>query len=188
MEKNELRQEMKQKLVDLQKKVYEEKSEKIAQNLFKEMSWVNAKTVGITVSNPPEVDTYQIIKKAWELGKRVVVPKCQPDKRQLGFRVIEQFSQLEKVFFGLYEPIESVTCEVDSALIDLLIVPGLAFSREGYRLGFGGGYYDRYLENYRGEKISLSFGIQIVPQLPVEEHDLPVAKIITEYEVIDTNG
>ncbi|MDF2904300.1 MAG: 5-formyltetrahydrofolate cyclo-ligase [Bacillus sp. (in: firmicutes)] len=188
MEKNKLRQEMKQKLASQQKKVYEEKSDKIAQNLFKDLSWVNAKTVGITISNPPEVDTYQIIKKAWELGKTVVVPKCQPENRQLRFRVIEDFSQLEKVFFGLYEPIESITSEVDSHMIDLLIVPGLAFSREGYRIGFGGGYYDRYLKNYHGDKLSLCFDIQIVPHLPVEDHDLPVAKIITDHEVINTNG
>lgn len=188
MEKTKLRQDMKEKLAAIRKPLYEEKSYKIAQNLFKDSSWLNANIIGVTISNPPEVDTYQIIRKAWELGKTVVVPKCHPRKRQLRFRVLEKFSQLEKVFFGLYEPIESTTSEVESSDIDLLIVPGLAFTKEGYRLGFGGGYYDRYLKDYHGDILSIAFDIQIVPAFRVEKHDLPVQKIITDHEVINTYG
>jgi 5-formyltetrahydrofolate cyclo-ligase len=74
--------------------------------------------------------------------------------------------------------------EVDASRIDLMIVPGLAYTREGYRLGFGGGYYDRYLQNYHGKTISLAFNEQLVPNFLVEEHDIPVSEIITNLGVI----
>ncbi|MGJ7921369.1 5-formyltetrahydrofolate cyclo-ligase [Neobacillus sp. LXY-4] len=186
MDKKQLRQEMKQKLALLNKPNYEEKSYLIAQRLYQDSDWITAKTVGITVSNPPEVDTYQIIRKAWEQGKTVVVPKCEPKTKLLQFRKLDRFSQLESVFFGLYEPIESVTDEVTVDEIDLLIVPGLAFLEKGYRLGFGGGYYDRFLKDYQGNKLSLAFDLQLVEHLPIETHDQPVPKIITDRQVIVT--
>ncbi len=145
MNKKQLRQDMREKLSSIQKPIYEDKSYKIAQKLFEEPSWTKAETVGITLSNPPEVDTYQIIRKAWELGKTVVVPKCDPKTKKLNFRCLEHFSQLESVFFGLYEPIESTTRKVNDAEIDLLIVPGLIYYKERLPVGFGGGYYDRFL-------------------------------------------
>lgn len=188
MNKKQLRQEMREKLASISKQLYEEKSYNIAERLYKESNWLNAKTVGITISKPPEVDTYQIIRKAWEQGKTVVVPKCIPSNKQLVFRCLEDFNQLETVYFGLLEPKESITRKVEPNEIDLLIVPGLSFTKVGFRLGVGGGYYDRFLENYQGDKISLAFDIQIVPDLPVEEHDLPVDKIITDHEVIETRG
>ncbi len=187
MKKSKLRQEMKQKLAGLDKPLYEDKSFKIAQYLFKEPCWMKANTIGVTISNRPEVDTYQIIRKAWELGKRVVVPKCDAKTKTMTFRELESFAQLERVFFGLYEPIEDCTNEMNINEIDLLIIPGLAYTLKGYRIGFGGGYYDRFLEKYHGFTLSLAFDDQIVSDLPIEEHDLPVAKIITNREVIDIN-
>jgi 5-formyltetrahydrofolate cyclo-ligase len=187
MEKGKLREDMKQKLAALAKPLYEDKSFKIAQNLFKEPNWIEANTIGVTISVCPEVDTYQIIRKAWEQGKKVVVPKCDTGTRKMIFRELQNFSQLETVYFGLYEPIEQLTRKIDIDEIDLLIIPGLAYTRKGYRIGFGGGYYDRFLEDYHGPTLSLAFDDQIVSELPIENHDLPVAKIITNREVIDIN-
>lgn len=188
MDKKQLRIQMKGKLSSITKPLYEDKSYLIAQNLYREQSWMEANTIGITVSNQPEVDTYQIIRKAWELRKRVVVPKCIPGEKIMSFRILDRFSQLESVFYGLYEPIVQETIEVTKNEIDLLIVPGLAYTREGARLGFGGGYFDRYLQDYDGLTLSLAFSDQLVPTLPIENFDLPVAKIITEQEVIINNG
>lgn len=184
MNKKQLRQEMKEQLASISKPLYEEKSYTIAKKLYQDPEWLLADTVGITISNPPEVDTYQIIRKAWELGKKVVVPKCDPETKHLHFRKLDHFSQLESVFFGLYEPNPTQTIEMKADEIDLLIVPGLAFTREGYRLGFGGGYYDRFLMDYHRATYSLAFTEQIVDILPIERHDLPVDKIITDEEVV----
>lgn len=185
-DKNLVRQQMKETLSKLSKPFYEDYSYKIAQQLFEEEDWKLAKVVGITISKQPEVDTYQIIRKAWELGKQVVAPKCYPKERKLSFRLLMEFSQLESVYYGLLEPIEEQTEEMQADKIDLLIVPGLAYTREGYRLGFGGGYYDRYLSDFRGKTISLCFQSQVVSQFPIEKHDIPVSKIITNNEVIIT--
>ena len=182
--KKSIRKEMKETLSKLTKTSYENYSLNIASRLYEDNDWKQAQVIGITISKSPEVDTYQIIRKAWELGKIVVVPKCDPKDKKLSFRIITDFSQLETVYYGLLEPIEEGTEPVSADVIELLIVPGLAYTREGYRLGFGGGYYDRYLLNYSGKTLSLAFAEQIVPQFHVENHDIPVLKIITNDEVI----
>jgi 5-formyltetrahydrofolate cyclo-ligase len=181
-----IRKQMKEKLEELSKPLYEDYSYRISKALFEDTGWKQANVIGITVSKQPEVDTYQIIRKAWELGKQVVVPKCIPSKKQLTFRTLTEFSQLESVFFGLLEPIEALTAETSSKDIDLLIVPGLAYTTKGYRLGFGGGYYDRFLSDYTGKTLSLAFHFQVIPQFTIEKHDLPVSKIITDIEVMHT--
>jgi 5-formyltetrahydrofolate cyclo-ligase len=183
-EKKLIRKEMKESLALLTKPYYEHYSTKIANTLYNDEDWLNAKVIGITISMEPEVDTYQIIRKAWEAGKEVVVPKCNPKDKTLTFRKITEFSQLESVFYGLLEPIIEQTMEVYPEDIDLLFVPGLAYTSEGYRLGFGGGYYDRYLTSYYGKTLSLAFHFQVIPQFPIEKHDIPVSKIITNDEVI----
>jgi 5-formyltetrahydrofolate cyclo-ligase len=179
MNKKEFRSLVLGELKKISKPEYEQLSLEIANQLYSSALWQNANTIGITISNYPEVDTYQIIRKAWEQNKRVVVPKCHPKEKQMSFHELKQFTQLESVYYGLLEPIETLTRKVDKVGIDLLIVPGLAFTKEGYRLGFGGGYYDRFLQDYEGNTVSLAFPIQLKEKLPIEKHDIPVQKIIT---------
>jgi len=172
---------------DLQKKPqqqYENQSTQIATRLFQTEEWRDATTIAITISRTPEVDTYPIIREAWEAGKTIVVPKCHKETRTMTFHRIQSFEQLETVFFGLLEPIVSQTVEVHKSKIDLVIVPGLGYTSKGYRIGFGGGYYDRFLSDYEGNTISLAFPEQIIPSLPLEPHDIPVKKLITSEEVI----
>ncbi|MGV2938228.1 5-formyltetrahydrofolate cyclo-ligase [Mesobacillus sp. LC4] len=182
--KKALRKGMKEKLAELGKPEYEDLSYRVGQQLFQTEEWIEASTIAITVSKAPEVDTFQIIRKGWEQGKRMVVPKCEPKTRQLNFRELKRFSELESVYYGLLEPIVSETESINPDEIDLVVVPGLAFSNEGYRLGFGGGYYDRFLANYQGNTVSLAFVNQIVPEVPVESHDIPVRKIVSSEGVI----
>jgi 5-formyltetrahydrofolate cyclo-ligase len=183
-EKKQLRRSMKRNLENLSFPLYEDFSYRIAGQLFKEKDWLEAKSIGITISRPPEVDTLQIIRKAWEQGKAVAIPKCNPQTKELVFRNFTRFSHLEMVYSGLYEPVVSMTKEVPSEELDLLIVPGLAYTKSGFRLGFGGGYYDRYLAGNKTQTMSLAFSQQLVAQLPVESHDFPVSKIITEEGVM----
>jgi len=177
---------MKEELSKLSRPQYEDYSYNIAQILYEQSDWKEAHVIGLTVSKQPEVDTYQIIREAWEQGKKVVIPKCYPKEKKLSFRTLTAFSQLETVFYGLLEPIEIETTKIDSSEIDLLIVPGLAYTREGYRIGFGGGYYDRFLKDYNGKTVSLAFNSQIIPQFFIEDYDVPVSGIITNTEVINT--
>ncbi len=174
-------------LQTISKPQYEQMSYQIALQLYNNASFTSASHIGITISKFPEVDTYQIIRTAWQLGKKVSVPKCIPENRQMVFRQLEQFDQLESVYSNLFEPIVEKTVQTDSAEIDLLLVPGLAFSKKGYRLGFGGGYYDRFLQNYKGNTISLAFAIQLQEEIPLQNHDLAVQKIITNEGIICIN-
>ncbi len=184
MRKKELRAEMKETLSKLPKSLYDDYSHRIANLLFNDEDWLQANVIGITISQKPEVDTYQIIRKAWELGKQVAIPKCDPKEKKMSFRLITQFSQLETVYFGLLEPVAHLTAEIEPESIELLIVPGLAFTANGYRIGFGGGYYDRFMKNYFGKTLSLAFSPQMIPDFETEEHDIPVSKIITNEKVI----
>ncbi|MGP7816241.1 5-formyltetrahydrofolate cyclo-ligase [Niallia sp. 01092] len=181
--KTALREQLKAELQTINKNFHEQLSQQIAENLYKDSSFIQANSIGITISNYPEVNTYSIIRTCWQLGKTVSVPKCLPKTKEMIFRKIETFEQLEKVYSNLYEPVEHITEATDHHEMDLLIVPGLAYTKSGYRIGFGGGYYDRYLQKYSGITVSLAFQKQIVEKLPIEPHDQPVSKIITENKV-----
>ncbi|WOV88850.1 5-formyltetrahydrofolate cyclo-ligase [Sporosarcina oncorhynchi] len=152
----------------------------VASKLFQE-----AGTIAVTISRFPEVDTRLLIEHAWQTGKRVVVPKCIASTREMDFRAITSFDDLETVYMDLLEPIEERTSSIKKDEIDLQLVPGVVFSEKGFRIGFGGGYYDRYLEGYNGECISLAFEVQLIDDVPVEPHDIPVDWIITENRSID---
>ncbi|RFU64307.1 5-formyltetrahydrofolate cyclo-ligase [Peribacillus saganii] len=179
---------MKLLLAELIEEDYAALSQRIAEKLFLLPEWFDSKTIGITISTPPEVETARIIERAWLEGKTVTVPKCEPNERKLDFREITDFGQLETVYFGLKEPDPEKTNSIEQEVIDLMVVPGLAFTANGHRLGFGGGYYDRYLPSYMGPKISLAFNQQIISQLPHEPYDISVDKIVTPEGVITCHG
>ncbi|KKI88613.1 hypothetical protein WQ54_30945 [Bacillus sp. SA1-12] len=185
MDKKELRNLIKNKLAAMTEEEYWSYSKDIQQRLFCLPAWKNAQTIAVTISNGREVDTKRIIEKAWGEKKRIVVPKCDPAGKIMAFRQIASFNQLERVFFGLLEPKVEETVEISPNQIDMMIVPGICFDRKGYRIGYGGGYYDRYLTIYHNDTLSLAFSTQIVEKVPKEEHDIPVSKIITECEEIN---
>ncbi|MDQ0269444.1 5-formyltetrahydrofolate cyclo-ligase [Cytobacillus purgationiresistens] len=179
-----LRKQIVTNLSTIPKHHYEQLSQDISNRLFREADWIEAATIGITISKFPEVDTYPIIEEAWRLGKQVAIPKCLPAARDMDFRIFTDFQQLESVYSGLLEPIIEKTSETRPEKIDLLIVPGVAFNARGHRLGFGGGYYDRYLNKFHGQTTSLAFHMQMIDELPIQTHDLPVNKIITDKGVL----
>ena len=98
------------------------------------------------------------------------------------FRQIHNFDQLETVYMNLREPIPVLTEEVDADEIDLQIVPGVAYTERGERIGYGGGYYDRYLLHYKGKTLSLAYNFQMVQHIPVEPFDKNVEKLLQKKE------
>lgn len=165
--------------------LYQQSSLTIKDKLLKEPSIIEGDTIAITISNNREVDTTGIIESLWKQGKRVVVPKCNSINRTMQFYKIENFNQLEIVYMDLREPIPQITELVSAEQIDCMIVPGIVFDKSGYRIGYGGGYYDRYLEKFKGNVISLAFHNQLVDMVPRDPHDLPVNLIVTEQNRID---
>lgn len=155
----------------------------IQQKLFGRVEWKKAKTVCVYVSIAEEVDTSKLIKSLLDTKKCVVVPKVLKEE-SLGLFHINSYEDLALGRFGVLEP--KVHCKgVDKKLVELFVVPGIAFDRKGNRLGWGKGYYDRLLQNIRVPKIALSYSFQLVDEIPYETHDIRMTSIITEKEAID---
>ncbi|RNF41052.1 5-formyltetrahydrofolate cyclo-ligase [Planococcus salinus] len=186
MDKPLLRKTVLNTMKQLDKQAHQTKSQAIHRRLLQDHAFVDASTVALTISAFPEVDTLGLITECWNAGKQVAVPKCIPGSRGMDFYVLETFEQLEVVYMQLKEPKVEETMYVGPEHIDLMIVPGVVFSPAGYRIGFGGGYYDRYLAKYKGPTRSLAFDLQLAERIPVEDHDIPVDGIHTESRFIDT--
>lgn len=139
-----------------------------------------AKVVFIFVSFRSEVDTHRIIRKALEDGKVVGVPKVLSKAEGMKAFRIESMEDLAEGYFGVLEPKEGCP-EIPAADIDLIVMPGAAFDREGGRIGYGGGFYDKYIsEAGRGiRKVALAYRMQILDKVPMEENDMRVDAIIT---------
>lgn len=188
MEKAVLRKSVIGQMSELAESQHAQMSSAILAKLLKDPVFQKAETIGVTISRWPEVDTIPLIKACWRLGKKVAAPKCFARDRTMDFRLFHRLGQLEVVYMDLQEPIEGETEAIDSESIDLLIVPGVVFTESGYRIGFGGGYYDRYLSGFNGNTLSLAFDFQLTGELPVESHDIPVDGIITEKRTIDSKA
>ncbi|WP_137788887.1 5-formyltetrahydrofolate cyclo-ligase [Bacillus sp. E(2018)] len=181
MNKSQWRKELKQVLLSIGTEERKAKSEAISNLLFQTDEWKKADCFGITVSRGFELDTSYIINQAWNEGKTVAVPKCYSKHKQMEFRAITSYEELENVYMDLFEPRIDVTSCIEASQMNMIIVPGLGFDSEGYRIGYGGGYFDRYLQTYGGSKFSLAYTLQTTKSLPHENYDIPVDKIITEY-------
>lgn len=152
----------------------------IQSQLINSKLWETSEVIGITISQGLEWDTRPIIEAAWRAGKKVCVPKCLPERKELVFYQLESYDDLEVVYFNLLEPKPVEENKVHKEAIDLLIVPGLIFDERGYRIGFGGGYYDRFLVGFPNQTVSLISNKQLIEKVPNESFDIAVNKMITE--------
>ncbi|HAW59996.1 MAG TPA: 5-formyltetrahydrofolate cyclo-ligase [Actinobacteria bacterium] len=166
------------------------KSSKIKERLWGLPEFKRAKVVMFYVSFGSEVQTKEMIKEVLATGKKVIVPAPQPKKRELLCSLIGDYRDLEPGTYGILEPKKSKIRPVDVSHLDLIIVPGCVFDLRGYRLGYGKGYYDRFLKKTTPKTtlVGLAYELQIVKEIPATAHDVPVHKIITENRVIDTTA
>lgn len=184
MTKETLRKGMIAALVDMNASERKKAEVGLHKQLFASSLWKKAKIIGLTLSQDLEWDTRTLVQRAWEEEKRVCVPKSIHRTRELHFYEIVTFDQVEKGYYDIEEPIIEKAKRVEKEEIDTLIVPGVVFNRQGYRIGFGGGYYDRFLQDYQGLTLSLVHTNQMIEELPIESHDIPVQYIITEQGVL----
>lgn len=180
MEKSQWRKKMIANLQALTNQEREKVSKKLIAELLQSNLWKNAKSIGVTISRGFEWDTNPIIDAAWQEKKAVCVPKCEPKTRKMTFHQLTSYEQLEEAYFGLLEPIVDLTEKMHKDRIDLLLVPGVVFDRSGFRIGFGGGYYDRFLSDFPNMTVSLLHSMQLIERVPKEEFDIPVEHLITE--------
>lgn len=158
------------------------KSQKIRESSLGVMEFRQAQTVMLYLNFRDEVETTLLAEKILEMGKRLVLPRCAPRGILIPAQITNLQTDLESGTWGIREPKKEHLIEVDPVEIDLVFMPGAAFDMQGNRLGYGGGYYDRFLERLRKStpKIALAFSCQVLPSIPVEPFDKKVDMLITE--------
>lgn len=134
------------------------------------------------VSYGTEVDTHHILQMLFAEGKKVAVPRVQG--REMEFYVIRSFQDLEKGCMGILEPVTNERAVPEEGI---MLIPGLAFDLEKNRIGYGGGYYDRYFEKYQCgqvKKIAIAYDFQVLEHIETESFDRKVDMIVTDKRVI----
>ncbi|MFA5577582.1 MAG: 5-formyltetrahydrofolate cyclo-ligase [Tissierellaceae bacterium] len=186
MDKKDLRNEILRSRTQLTKEEIEKFSKLIEDRLYEMDYYKKANRIMSFVSAASEVHTHQLIKRSISIGKSMLVPFTIHEPREMKASELFDFSELEVGYHNILAPKKEFHRFVEPSTIDLILVPGLAFAKNGYRVGYGGGYYDRFLSKIdKGViKIGLAFDLQIVDQVPVDDFDIPVDLIITEERTI----
>jgi 5-formyltetrahydrofolate cyclo-ligase len=180
--KTVLRKQVAQARDGLSREARKSKSREIGERLFALPEFRAAGVVMFFASFRSEVDTLTMIRHALAAGKRVFLPKVKG--RELALFEIRDFDKdTVPGAWSIPEPRETLPAAIRE--VDLMIVPGLAFDENGNRLGYGAGFYDRILPSFPRTTVALAFEEQIVPAVPVSNHDIPVKKIITEKRIIE---
>lgn len=159
----------------------------IAQRVQELSAWREAPLVYTYLSFGAEVDTRQLIRAAWDSRKVVALPWCVPHTREMRWFAVDSLEGLVRSRLGVEEPIPDPAREVEAlgSADSVALVPALNFDTCGFRLGYGGGFYDTFLSAFDGMSVGLCRHCQLVDHLPcLEPHDLPVDMVVTEQETI----
>ena len=164
----------------LDKEVKEAMDDKIYNKLITSDLYIKAKNIFIYLSFGSEIQTNNIITKALRDGKEVYIPKVYKKNKLMKAVRLKSFDDLKENSMGILEPIDDSNY-IDKREIDLILVPGVVFDLNGNRIGYGGGYYDRYLQDIKEirNKVVLAYDLQIVDSINPDIHDIAFDYIIT---------
>ncbi len=180
MDKKALRAEIREKKRAMTEQQIAMTSEALAQQLYVHPAYQNAKSIFGYLSYNQEVRTMPILEQAQRDGKRVAVPKVIGDT--MIFLWLDDLSRVELGYCNIPEPIDNSPEAIDETA--LVLMPGLAFDPTGRRCGYGGGFYDRYLEAHSNHPLlALCYGFQMYDELETDPHDIPVDYVLSQ-EVI----
>lgn len=158
------------------------KSQSITKKVIENEIYKKAKVVALYKSLLSEVDTRELIEYSIASGKIVALPRVVDNELKF-YKINSLEDTLKKSKFGVEEPVEDEMNLIDKCDIDLVIVPGICFDKEKNRLGFGKGFYDRFLNHTNLETIAICFHEQIIDQVPTNENDIKMRQIITDKEI-----
>ena len=178
--KTELRQKYRSLRQSMPPEIKAQRDEAIAAQVRRLWQYQRNSILLVYVSTPIEVDTFRIIDQALKDGKRVAVPRCVPDTRNMEFYYIDSVDELSHGMFGVLEPAvcpEKLYSERDGGLC---LVPAFSYDWRGYRLGYGKGYYDRFLSRFEGNIIGICYSDCVQRSLPHGRYDRPVELLVTE--------
>ena len=173
--KSELRQAVRQRKLVMTPAEIRQKSDCLCSRILQTDVYRSCKTIYGYLPFNQEVDLLPLLQKALEDGKQVALPKCFG--KEMRFILVSDLSRIRPSAFGAPEPVDDVPVARDESA--LVIVPGLVFDRRGYRIGYGGGYYDRFLAREpHHPTIALCYAFQMLPHLETEDHDIPVDTVL----------
>lgn len=175
--KSELRASVRQRKAALPPQEIQRRSRLLCRRVLQSEAYQTCRTIYGYLPFNQEVDLHMLLQQALADGKQVALPKCIGT--EMKFILLSDLSQVHPSAFGAPEPTvaEPEACD-DTALV---IVPGLVFDRHGHRIGYGGGYYDRFLAREpHHPTIALCYDFQLTDTLPAEAHDIPVDRVFAE--------
>ncbi len=187
LNKQSLRKQLLIKRSTLSPEYILDNSKKIVENLINLDIYQRSTNIMLYIATQDEVQTQEIIESAQKDKKRIFVPLIiRRDNALLPSLVIDFEEELVQGVLGIYQPKKEFYRIYPPSTLDLVIVPGVAFTIHGHRLGRGGGYYDHFLSQLESKthSIALSFEMQVFDEIPLDDHDMPVDYIVTEKRVI----
>lgn len=177
--KKHLRNQYRQYRLNIPEDIKSEYDKKICDTLMQMVSFRYSETILMYAPLKGEIDIMPIAKKALELGKRVAFPRCVEDPRNLDFKYVSSLDELSEGSYSIAEPSEELESVTDFSK-SICIIPGIVFDTEGYRVGYGKGYYDRFLSVYDGTKFGLAYSECIIDSVPRGRFDKHVDMLISE--------
>ncbi len=176
-QKKIIRQEILARRLALSAEEVNNLSVQIENRILKNPVWKKSEKIGLYSSVKNEVETNLLFMKALEEGMSVYFPRVEQGIR---FYEIRDPGDLEKGAWGILEPKHDCAPLLSDQKLDLLMVPGIAFDKKGYRLGYGRGFYDHVLEEYHDVSVGLAYEFQVKDELPLDVWDKKVARVVTE--------
>jgi len=184
MEKEDFRRKALEKRKNLSEIDRKNKSKEILLKIVEQPEFQNAENILCYVNFGSEVETEELIKKMFK-NKTIIVPRVNHEQSMLDLCKINSLEDLEKSAWQIPEPREDNCKHFDIQNLDLAILPGTAFDKKGNRMGYGKGFFDKLLEKKIIPTIGLAFDNQLYNEIPHEEHDKKVDKIITEKKIVE---
>ncbi len=178
--KTQLREKYREMRRNLSAEEKAEKDKRIAERVFRLWQYRENAVLLTYVSTAIEVDTRAIIRRALQDKKRVAVPRCVPNTRQMEFYFIDSLEELQPGSFGVLEPIPDESKLLRDYSQGICLVPAFSYDWNGYRLGYGKGYYDRFLSAFDGNIIGICYSECIRPHLPHGRYDRAVELLVTD--------
>lgn len=183
--KSRFRKNMLKKINKISKEEIDNKSSLILDNLKTFEDCLKNKNVFIFVSFNNEVNTFNIIEYLRPIAKKILIPKVNIITKEMDIYEFSSYDDLLLSNYGILEPDEKKCKKLNINVIDTVITPGVVFDAHGYRIGYGGGFYDKLFSKLKDNivKIAVGFETQIIPRVPNDFHDKPVNFLITEKNI-----
>lgn len=180
-QKNEIREKYKPLRAALDREAKARMDEKICANFLSLATYRYASVLLLYAPKRDEINILPIAEQALRDGKKIVFPRCLADSHEMTYHYVNDLSELTPGTYGIPEPSEdSPLFEKESGMPAVCLIPALVYDKAGYRLGYGKGYYDRYLSDFNGAKAGIIYSDFILDEIPRGRFDLAVDFLVTE--------